>query len=131
MTPIILGHMVSTSEAIIGVINVVIAPIEMAVLFAISTLFLGVIMTILPWLSNALICRAVSCPSFGGKSIPKNTTLGRIDLYIVTASSLLEVDSVIHPLCFKIIFKRPVVIGSLNAINAHGDSLIGHQLQRS
>jgi len=130
ITPIILGHAVSTSEAMTGVIKVAIAPIEMDVLFATSALFLGVIMTILPWLSSALICRAVSCPSFGGRSIPKNTTLGRIDLYMETASSLLDVDSVFHPLCFKIIFKRPVVIGSLNAINAHGVSLIGHQLQR-
>ena len=130
ITPIILGHAVSTSEAMMGVIKVATAPIEMDVLFAISVLFFGVIMTILPWLSLALICRAVSCPSFGGRSIPKKTTLGRIDLCMETASSLLDVVSVFHPLCFKIIFKRPVVIGSLNAINAHGVSLIRHQLQR-
>lgn len=80
MTPIILGHEVSTSEAMIGVVKTSRAPIEMDVLFAISALFFGVIMTILPWLSSALICKPVSCPSFGGKSIPKNTTLGRIDL---------------------------------------------------
>ena len=55
ITPIILGHAVSTSEAMIGVIKVARAPIEMDVLFATSTLFLGVIMTILPWLSSALI----------------------------------------------------------------------------
>lgn len=55
ITPIILGHAVSTSEAMIGVIKVARAPIEMDVLFATSALFLGVIMTILPWLSSALI----------------------------------------------------------------------------
>ena len=55
ITPIILAHSASTSEAIIGVIKVARAPIEMDVLFATSTLFLGVIMTILPWLSSALI----------------------------------------------------------------------------
>ena len=60
ITPIILGHAVSTSEAMMGVIKVAIAPIEMDVLFATSALFFGVIMTILPWLSSALICRAVS-----------------------------------------------------------------------
>lgn len=55
ITPIILGHAVSTSEAMIGVIRISEAPIEMDVSFATSALFLGVIMTILPWLSSALI----------------------------------------------------------------------------